>query len=763
MSNSLDKLISKDELLTYLCLTIGIINAIYIFIIMINDIKHNMALILLFEFLFLIFIISFLLKKRDVYNKDDDIKYDWYFYLRISIIIIAFLCFVLYIKYLLIDSAINKKRGGAGTTSRFNSSNFFSSSIKGTVAKLYKKFFNKTKYLETLELELKQLNNELIEINNQIKKSEYNKKKLILLEKIKLNNYTVLMKYRSDNREKIISNEENIIIENNRLKDKYDESINALNEFIKEVNDFNEQYQGKNKNYLQIQKEKIEKEIKIKKDKITTLKTAENEKNMKKSSNKIHPEQTLVETSQPRDTTNASGRLFVSNTSSNASETQSVSNASGRRPSTSKRITTQKGLPPLNVSKHELSLIEEMIEPSQISPISPISPQLPLDELDILSPEDLNNLQKFNAMMNKHLTGQSSKLPHVDDEMLRELSILSSPTTKPPTLENRIDIYNIVNKKLKVIKKTECLKKNSNGKNVLSEILTLSDDILGKGVAGKVYISEVKDTQYNVALKLMKKTRDNKNETIIMTRITQQILLNKHSKHFTLFYNNYECDTTNDETSLISVSELTEGDLDKLLKSSEFFNNVDDMVNNLYNLLVQCIVSLGTFHNFGYIHQDSHLKNFLYQTNYHYEEGYYEYKSNNDKTFYIKSCRYNIMLSDFGFSKLPQTFSTAERQAEDMIIILQSIIYFYRDNKDFSEKIKTDINLIKFIKDVSTLNIYLRDSDKSKYNFINLLNKLYDLVPPEILSNDIVETVSINILNKQVFDMTIKDCKIYKK
>ena len=218
MSNSLDKLISKDELLTYLCLTIGIINIIYIFIIMINDIKHNMALILLFEFLFLIFIISFLLKKRDVYNKDDDIKYDWYFYLRISIIIIAFLCFVIYIKYLLIDSAINKKQGGAGTYYNSNSneindmgikkriSNFFSSSIKGTVAKLYKKFFNRTKYLETLELELEQLNNELIEINNQIKKSVYNQKKLILLEKIKQNNYTELMEYRDDNKVKIISN-----------------------------------------------------------------------------------------------------------------------------------------------------------------------------------------------------------------------------------------------------------------------------------------------------------------------------------------------------------------------------------------------------------------------------------------------------------------------------------------------------------------------------------------------------------------------------
>ena len=742
MSNSLDKLISKDELLTYLCLTIGIINIIYIFIIMINDIKHNMALILLFEFLFLIFIISFLLKKRDVYNKDDDIKYDWYFYLRISIIIIAFLCFVIYIKYLLIDSAINKKQGGAGTYYNSNSneindmgikkriSNFFSSSIKGTVAKLYKKFFNRTKYLETLELELEQLNNELIEINNQIKKSVYNQKKLILLEKIKQNNYTELMEYRDDNKVKIISNEQNIIIENNRLKEKYDESINVLNKFIKKVNDFNEQYRGKNKNYLQIQKEKIEKEIKIKKDKITTLKTAENEKNMKKSSNKIHPEQTLVETALPRDTTNASGR-----------------------PSTSKRIT-KKVLPPLNVSNHEgLSLKkEEMIESSQLSPISPQSPRSPLG---ILPPEELKNLQKNNNKMYTLLTRQSLKLPPVDDEMLRELSILSPPETKPPTLENRIDIYNIVNKKLKKIKHNECLNNVKNSK-VLGDILTLNKYVLSEGQAGKVYISKVKDTHFEVVLKLMKREQDNINETKIMKNITEQILLKKHSKHFTLFYNSYECKTTYDDSSLISVSELAEGDLDKLLKSNEFFDNVDDAVNNLYNLLVQCIVSLGTFHNFGYIHNDAHAVNFIYQTNNDNKEGYYEYKYkdkyDNDKTFYIKSCCYNIMLTDFGFSVLTQTANMAERQAEDMIIILESIIYFFKNNKDFSEKFKTDII------NVSTLKKYL-ESDKSKYNFTDLLNELCTFVPSDILSLTIDEKSS-NILNNPVFDMTIKDSDI---
>ena len=179
MSNSLDKLISKDELLTYLCLTIGIINIIYIFIIMINDIKHNMALILLFEFLFLIFIISFLLKKRDVYNKDDDIKYDWYFYLRISIIIIAFLCFVIYIKYLLIDSAINKKQGGAGTTSRFNSSNFF-----GSIKSFYYKFTNEKKYLED---KLNKLNEKLQSITDLKDKIRENTNIATIIEEQKKN------------------------------------------------------------------------------------------------------------------------------------------------------------------------------------------------------------------------------------------------------------------------------------------------------------------------------------------------------------------------------------------------------------------------------------------------------------------------------------------------------------------------------------------------------------------------------------------------
>ena len=50
----------------------------------------------------------------------------------------------------------------------------------------------------------------------------------------------------------------------------------------------------------------------------------------------------------------------------------------------------------------------------------------------------------------------------------------------------------------------------------------------------------------------------------------------------------------------------------------------------------------------------------------------------------------------------------------------------------------------------------LLDKNKSTYNLTDLLEKLYTVVPNDILSQTIVETSS-NILNNPVFDMTIKD------
>jgi hypothetical protein len=115
MNNSLDKLIGNDELLTYICLILGIFNT-FLMSMVITSIKHNfnIYIFLLFEALFLIFIVYFILKKKDSYNKDDDIKYDWYFYLRVSIITLVFFNFFLYIYNITKDSSKNPRKNGGG-------------------------------------------------------------------------------------------------------------------------------------------------------------------------------------------------------------------------------------------------------------------------------------------------------------------------------------------------------------------------------------------------------------------------------------------------------------------------------------------------------------------------------------------------------------------------------------------------------------------------------------------------------------------------
>ena len=54
------------------------------------------------------------MKKKDSYNKDDDIKYDWYFYLRVSIITLVFFNFSLYIYNITKDSSKNPRKNGGG-------------------------------------------------------------------------------------------------------------------------------------------------------------------------------------------------------------------------------------------------------------------------------------------------------------------------------------------------------------------------------------------------------------------------------------------------------------------------------------------------------------------------------------------------------------------------------------------------------------------------------------------------------------------------
>jgi predicted unusual protein kinase regulating ubiquinone biosynthesis (AarF/ABC1/UbiB family) len=96
---------------------------------------------------------------------------------------------------------------------------------------------------------------------------------------------------------------------------------------------------------------------------------------------------------------------------------------------------------------------------------------------------------------------------------------------------------------------------------------------------------------------------------------------------------------------LVSINELAHGDLKTLVYKRDIAGNNELMLNILY----QVFISIGTFQNLvGYVHNDAHYGNFLYQMN--NEKGYYQYEFDGKK-YYLKACGYNMMIYDFGLSE----------------------------------------------------------------------------------------------------------------
>jgi hypothetical protein len=130
-----------------------------------------------------------------------------------------------------------------------------------------------------------------------------------------------------------------------------------------------------------------------------------------------------------------------------------------------------------------------------------------------------------------------------------------------------------------------------------------------------------------------------------MEELTEKLVKTKKTKHFPLLYTTHICPDKKEKLSVVSVNELCNGDL-KMLVNDPSYNTMKPEI--IVNIIYQILISLTTFNNFGYLHNDTHWGNFLYQNN--TEEGYYQYEYKG-KLFYLKSCPYNIMLYDFGYSK----------------------------------------------------------------------------------------------------------------
>lgn len=218
-------------------------------------------------------------------------------------------------------------------------------------------------------------------------------------------------------------------------------------------------------------------------------------------------------------------------------------------------------------------------------------------------------------------------------------------------LSNRVNNYYLLKKKLALLKDSDCLeKKTFNGENgyTIRNIINLEKRIGSKSKYGTIYLTSVPNIigVYPIATKIMKYDNDNISEVRLMTIITNKIILKKLSRHFLIIFGSCTCTKRiAEKLRLISINELANGDLKMLINNKDLLRDVE----LLMNLLFQTYISIATFQNLvGYVHKDAHYGNFLYQLN--NEMGYYHYVFDG-KDYYLKACKYNIIIFDYGFAR----------------------------------------------------------------------------------------------------------------
>lgn len=255
------------------------------------------------------------------------------------------------------------------------------------------------------------------------------------------------------------------------------------------------------------------------------------------------------------------------------------------------------------------------------------------------------------------------------------------------TLQNRINYYKSIQYYLKNVPFDNCLtpkvfkdtKGNVTNGFELDSTLKLIKQIGSKSVYGAVYQTAARSNILSVATKLMPANNRNKQEVILNTTTTQ-LVINKITRHFLISYKTFKCNVKSNNTTFpniirnqnyyISMNELAHGDLKQLCYNAMFL--ADDEI--VCNIGIQCLLAIYTFHKLNYSHNDCHWGNFLYQKTKD-SKGYYHYQIDG-KNYYLKNCGYNMMIYDFGLSKIHKKPGHYRRTIEDYRLILNAFIKY---------------------------------------------------------------------------------------
>ncbi len=244
-------------------------------------------------------------------------------------------------------------------------------------------------------------------------------------------------------------------------------------------------------------------------------------------------------------------------------------------------------------------------------------------------------------------------------------------------LKQRIFYYNHIIERLKNISNNQCLveydinsKKSNNNKGYsINDTIFLTKKFGSISKYGYIYITAIRKDigKFPIASKIMINNSVNLFEANTNLKITDKIVKTMCSRHFILTYKVIMCDKITNKNLpdivvnkkyYVLLNELARGDLKQLCSNKLFLKND----NILYNVFIQIILSISTFHHLGYVHGDCHWGNFLYQINYGINKNSYHHYNIYGNSYYLKSCEYTMFIYDFGFAKklISSNISTIE-------------------------------------------------------------------------------------------------------
>jgi hypothetical protein len=313
------------------------------------------------------------------------------------------------------------------------------------------------------------------------------------------------------------------------------------------------------------------------------------------------------------------------------------------------------------------------------------------------------------------------------------------------TLDNRVSYLNYIKNKLINISPNDCLEEKMFGTNkgfTIKNIINLEKIIGSDGYNGKIYRTSIINSfgTFPIATKIMENNTENNYEVALMDYITNDIIINKRSKHFPIMYKSCLCERKDypKKETLICVNEIANGDLTTLLNNHIIMNDK----NILLNILFQTFISIGTFHNYlNHIHNDCHGGNFLW--NYNNEKGYYHYIFNK-KDYYLKACGYNIMIYDYGYSNIIKSKRSIVQLSSDYamsvpVFLNEEIGLDSKGSADPPEDIIDELNeiiqlLMKKRKVLASKYNMASSSPKSKSNPINNKKELFEYIIENIFN-----------------------------